>query len=287
MQPQAQTRKVPGRERPKGVSARPLKRKVHLTVGGKVQEWTYHFSGDGLKVRSPEGVSSYVSLSDLVHTGREYDEDSHPGLTPSLVKAYVQTVLLDGRTWNYAEHVGQVYLGGVIVHKDALTAKDENAASRRRYQLPLRVVFSREAPGQWLSIDDLGKRMCGLVEDSLYASRGPIVDLVASMLSDKLVEHDVALGDRAVRFRFVGDRTLWMPKVAVFTSEEAGWLLGTENRRILGGRVLAYPNDGPSRLRSRHSVPRNGCLIEVVDEAIFVEFCASRGCKPLLLRDMY
>lgn len=286
MRPQAQTRKVPGRERPKGVSARPLKRKVHLTVGSAVQEWSYQFTGDGLKVRSPEGKSSYIALSELARTGRSYDEDWHQGLTPSLAKAYIRVVHIEGRVWDYAEYVGQVYLGGVLVHKDALTAQAENAASRRRYQLPLRVVFSREAPGQWLSLDELGKRLCELVGDPTYVDRGPTVDLVASMLSDKLVEHDVALGDPAVRFRFVGERTLWMPKVAVFTAAEAGWFLNAE-RPIRGGRVLLFPNGGPSALRSRHSVPRTGCLVEVEDEAVFASFCASRGCRPLLLRNMY
>lgn len=187
---------------------RPLKRRIHLVVDGETQEWSYQLASRGVLVRTPDMRATHtVAYGDLL--GVRWDEDERRvGLAPSLIKAYVQKVYVDKLPWSYAEHVGAIYFGGgILVYKDALTAKAENDEARRQYQLPLRTVLAGVGKHRWLTLREMGSFLFAATKGRHRLWLGTpddiraVVDPLVTLYVDGIVEADRSISDPEVRFR--------------------------------------------------------------------------------------
>jgi len=302
-----QPNKKPGRERHSTPQApRPLKRKIHFIVGDETVEWSYRITARGIRIQSPTGEHLFAPYTEIFRTGRQQrpwwsgdDEDQRVALTPSFVKAYIQVVGIEKRLWSYAEHVGGVYVGGVLVYKDALKASAENVAIRWNRQFPLRVVLTRAERGAWLTVDEIVERLSALDGEPMHKSRA--IDLIVAMLSDGYVETQGALSYPAVAFRLRDSERsvpLNMPKVAVFqphqvqalaTAAGIRWLPGGDTDYIRDGSIPGATQLGSTSNRTgwaRHGVKKGGIPLLVNDVAKFDAFCATHSLKPTI-RDRF
>jgi len=188
-------RKIPSNARATHPSAKPLRRHVHVMVGAEVQKWTYQVHAQGIRIRYPEGSPTvhveFGTLFGVAHYD-PFDDHNRLGIAPSLVKAYIQRVLIDGETWSCPDHVGEVLVAGVLVYKDAATAAAENAEIRRAHRAPLREVLLR-AEHRWFTVE-----MLAAMTAQPHRST---VDMICSMLADDIVEASGPLGERGVSFR--------------------------------------------------------------------------------------
>lgn len=192
--------------RKKPVQPKPLKRRLHLTVDGQVQEWSYQITRRGVRIRDPHGFTSFVPDRVLLYESWDpAGTGDRVGIAPSLVKAYIQVVFVEKGTWDVAQHVGALKVDGTLVYKDRLTAVAETREQRDSFQRPVRDLLEARSKHRWFTVDEIEAmyRKAYKLEYRSYHRhvRRDVVDILASMHVDGLLEYDGNLGDPGVKLR--------------------------------------------------------------------------------------
>jgi len=144
------------RTRPKK-PGKPFKRKLH--INGEV--WTYQANHSGVRVRSPDGLDTYfIDHRDNFYFGNRPSNlswaNSIMGATPSMIRAYIEQVILGGQEWDLRAEINR---RGNRSVPEALQKRGVDtwpAYERFRTTLPIRRLISRlTEPGETFTVQQL------------------------------------------------------------------------------------------------------------------------------------
>lgn len=168
-------------------------------------EWSYIVTARHLSIRAPDGTLSHtVTLHDLLYDGHgsAYHESAPVvAVSPSLVKRYIQTVILGGRIWRFDENAKVVGTQSEEIAMDRETADRRAREIREAYHAPIRNMLTLAGSDVWRTGTEIGALF-----GQRYPSQGyeDIIFRVISMVMCDALERDGDTWSQDTRFRLRG-----------------------------------------------------------------------------------